>query len=162
VGKKAAGLVVVAAAVVGGATVYVSLEKKPDGLSVGLLQAFTLLLSISGAYVFGKNAAREAAQDVLAPHARSSFRRVRNLYSALQRFAESIVVRRDVLEKIAAENDGLVAVEHVRAAMDLLGTQVFEQIGTADDALEDWRDIVPDEIAALETEAARRGGESLG
>ncbi len=41
------------------------------------------------------------------------------------------------------------------AVLDLLFVQINEQIGTADDAMEDWRDIVPDEVAELE----RRGRE---
>jgi hypothetical protein len=33
---------------------------------------------------------------------------------------------------------------------------VEEQIATADDALEDWRDIIPEEVEQVEEQAARK------
>jgi hypothetical protein len=45
--------------------------------------------------------------------------------------------------------------EHARGSLMALDLMVVEQISTADDALEDWRDLVPDEVAAIEA-AARR------
>jgi hypothetical protein len=49
-----------------------------------------------------------------------------------------------------------IPLDQVIAALDLLFVQINEQIGTADDAMEDWRDIVPDEVAELERRATER------
>ena len=50
----------------------------------------------------------------------------------------------------------MIAFEHARASLMLLEHMVVEQIGTVDDALEDWRDLVPEEVAAIEEAAQRR------
>jgi hypothetical protein len=55
----------------------------------------------------------------------------------------------------ATHSSRQIPIEHAIAVLDLLFVQISEQIGTADDAMEDWRDIVPDEVAELE----RRGRE---
>jgi hypothetical protein len=40
--------------------------------------------------------------------------------------------------------------------MDTIQTQVQEQLGTSSDSLEDWRDIVPEEVKLVEDEAGKR------
>jgi hypothetical protein len=44
----------------------------------------------------------------------------------------------------------------VNGQLAILSALITEQIGTADDALDDWRDIVPDEVEAIEQQAAAR------
>ncbi len=131
----------------------------PDGdpLSLALLQIITLGLSLSGSYWFGTNSARSAAQDVLRPHARSSFRLVQNLAEALQRLGTSIARQQAFLGQLADE--GSLGIVNVDQSLDLLRVQVLEQIGTATNALEGWRDILPDEVAELERRARHLAGE---
>jgi hypothetical protein len=48
-----------------------------------------------------------------------------------------------------------VVIEHIDSSLDVLAAQVLEQIGTANDAMEDWRDLVPEEVAEIEAQAAK-------
>lgn len=129
-----------------------------DSLAVALLQVLALGMSLIGSFFFGRNAAREAAQDVLRPHARSSFRLVQNLARAFQRLGTSVGRQRAFLTDLA-DQDQRVYLVNVQQSMDLLEVQVLEQIGTATSALEGWRDILPDEVADLERRARELEGD---
>lgn len=151
-----AGLLTLSLALI---TVRVTAAPEPNRLAAGLLQGFTLILGIGTSYLFGLASAKSAAEEMLRPHARSAFRRVVALFEAFQRLGNSIGSRTAVLEAIAEDHDGMVPIDHVRGAMDLLLMQVFEQTGTAGDAIEDWRDLVPSEVAAIEAQARERAAQ---
>lgn len=104
-----------------------------------LLQVFSLGLGLIGSYVLGRESARDAAREVVKPHARSAFRRLLSLYRSLSRLAYAI-------ETIRSDCNAHPETIHV---LDKLEGIVVEQIATADDALEDWRDIVPEDVAEL-------------
>ena len=118
-----------------------------------LFQAISHGLGVVGSFVIGNKSARAAAQDVVRPHARSAFRRIVSLYRALGRFSDEIESRRIFLRSVGDET-GKVDGAHIEAALDLLLVQVTEQIGTANDAMDDWRDLVPDEVQAIEDQAS--------
>jgi hypothetical protein len=85
------GLTVVAAsAVLAVVTVFVGVQKKADPLATALLQAFTFILTIVGAYIFGKESVAAAAQDMVRQKVRSAFRRQRGLYAGLGRLIDEI------------------------------------------------------------------------
>jgi hypothetical protein len=129
-------------------TVVVAVSKPPNALAAGLLQAITLVLGVSASYLFGRRSARNAAEQIISPHAKSAFRRVLSLFQAFGRLRESVeVLSQEIGDK--AESDQ-VSVAYVELALKLLRTQILEQIGTANDAMEDWRDMVPDEVAVVE------------
>ncbi|WP_269305309.1 hypothetical protein [Aeromicrobium sp. HA] len=143
-------------------TVGVAVQKDPSRLAVGLLQGIALVLGTAGSYVFGRDASRENAEAIremeaerLSLPARSAFRRVRTLWRALGRQQEAIRAQEQRLDALADLSAGTVQLEHARNALLALEYMVIEQIGTVDDALEDWRDLVPDEIAKIE-EAGRQ------
>ncbi len=50
----------------------------------------------------------------------------------------------------AEENAGSVSLAEVAQAQDMLEIQIKAQINTVVDAIEDWREFVPDEVAAVE------------
>ena len=83
----------------------------------------------------GKNAALEAARSLIRPHALSAFRRVYNLYDSLYRLS----VRIEELKERGPDY-----------RLDLVQALVDEQFTTGRDALEDWRDIVPEEVEEIE------------
>lgn len=132
-------------------TVVVASAKTPNRPAAALLQALTLLLTIGASFAVGRASARVAAEDLLRPHARSAFRRGFGLYLAFGRLNQSIQERQLLIQE-ATNEDGTVDSRYVSMALDLLRAQVIEQIGTANDALGDWRDIVPDEVRAVEAE----------
>lgn len=106
---------------------------------------FQLLISgtgLLGSYIFGRNSARSGALDVVRPHARAAFRRVTALYNSLYRLSAKI-------EELKQEGSDY--------RLDLIQALVNEHIGTGQDAIEDWRDIVPEEVAEIERRSARHG-----
>ena len=98
-------------------------------------QIMALLISLAGSYWFGKQAAIDGARELIRPHARSSFRRLLSLYRSLSRQIA-------IMENCDTPDDYPTTF----ASLEVI---VHEQIYTADDALEDWADIVPDDVAEL-------------
>ena len=102
-----------------------------------MLQFFVLGLGIIGSFLFRKLSAKQAAKDLIKPHARSAFRRLIFLYESLSRLAKAIEKGKD-----ASDSNSNLVLEKLEAIL-------VEQIATADDALEDWRDIVPEDVEEL-------------
>ena len=82
--------------------------------------------------------AREAAEEIIKPHARSAFRRLLSLYLSLQRAAAEI-----------QSSQSSESHEDYQVALAKLDAIVTEQLATADDALDDWNDIVPEDVEEL-------------
>lgn len=112
-----------------------------SGLESVLLQSFSLAIGLLGSFIIGRESVRNAARDVIKPHARSAFRRLLSLYSSLSRLATTIQEARPMNKSPFVES----------TVLDKLEVMVIEQIATADDALEDWRDIVPEDVDELRT-----------
>lgn len=120
-------------------TVLVADHTPPNALATGLLQAFTLVVTLVGAYIFAKPPAEAAAQDKIRSHARTAFRRQRGLYQGLGRLLDEI--DRQAEQEID---------ERVQLKLLILRAMIVEQVGQSDDALSDWRDLAPEEVAELE------------
>ena len=121
-----------------GLTVWVSSERDLSALEASLFQLIILAISLAVSYIFAHKAASGAAQDLIRPHARSAFRRVLRLYDGLFRLANTINERRQ-RERIV-ESDTPDSIQFV----------IELQIRTIVDALEDWRDIVPEDVEDIE------------
>ena len=123
-------------------------ERPLTQLEIVFFQVITLCLSISGAFIFGRQSAIQAAREIIKPHARSAFRRLLSLYDSLSRLATTITNARS--PEPMKNNPILEKLEAI----------VTEQIVTADDALQDWTDIVPDDVDELRKKLARmkKGG----
>lgn len=142
---KRAGIVLLTGAIIVSAIfVVVAANRNLSALENVLLQVFSLGLGLIGSYVLGRESARDAAREMVKPHARSAFRRLLSLYRSLSRLAYAIQTIR---------SDGNVNPE-TNNVLDKLEGIVVEQIATADDALEDWRDIVPEDVAELRAQLA--------
>ena len=122
---------ILAAVAVVGLTIFRDLTT----LEFGLFQLLILATGLLGSYIFGRNAARVGAMEVLKPHARAAFRRIMALYNSLYRLSNRI-------EELSAENPD--------NRLDLIQALVNEQITTGQDAMEDWRDIVPEDVEEIE------------
>lgn len=139
-------------------TYQVATEDEPNKLAAAMLQVISIALGLTGSFVFGRDQSRQAAAEIIKPHAKSAFRRTRNLYLGLGRQREAIAYQGQQLRDLStgapgSEKVSLAAALGSLAALDLVAV---EQISTADDAMEDWRDLVPDEVAAIEAEARER------
>lgn len=144
-------VVLLAAVVVLAALLTILVASKRDLSSLESAQ-FQLVLFAAGllaTYLIGG-----LTGGALRTHARKAFRRLLNLYASQLRLAEALERRRSVLEQSQVE--GRVELRYVSAAIDLLEAQVTEQLSTTQDALEDWRDVVPDEVQKVEEHAKRK------
>ena len=125
------GLVLLAL-LLSGFFVYVTTYRSSTLLEVALFQIFILLAGIVGSWWFGHQA------EVNRSHARSAFRRVTSVYTGLSAAAS-----------IIDESREFDSVEKYRLAFARLEELVRSQLITADDALEDWRDMVPEDVRDL-------------
>jgi len=126
--------------------VIVSGSRDLTDLENVLLQLMILIFSLIGSFLFGKRSAKQAAQEIIRPHARSAFRRVLSLYDSLSRVAFNIQDWRD------RQFDEVVLIEKLNAI-------VIEQISSADHALDDWQDIIPEEVEEIRKKHSRKGQE---
>ena len=134
----AAGLVLVAIGV-SIFVVYTTTTRTLSAVESILWQVFVLTAGLAGSFIFGRQSAREAAKEVIKPHARCAFRRLLSLFESLSRAADVIEFAQDSKSS-----------ENYQVILARLEEIVTAQLMTADDALEDWRDIVPEDVEELE------------
>lgn len=125
--------------------VYIATQRTLTNLEGALLQGFALVAGLVSSFIFGRQSATDAAREIIKPHARSAFRRLMSLYESLSRVGAEI--------ENSKTPKGIVNCEIVLAKLDAI---VIEQLATADHALEDWSDIVPEDVAELRAKLESR------
>ena len=105
----------------------------------GSFATLSLLAGVGGSFIFGQQSVRKAAKDIIKPHARSAFRRLLSLYHSLSRVAATIE---------SSQTSSLPVENQVTLAK--LEAIVVEQLASADDAIEEWKDIVPEDVEELD------------
>ena len=135
-------MLILASVGVSGGFVYLSTIRTLTNLENILFQFFVLGIGLTGSFIFGRRSASAAAREVIRPHARSAFRRLISLYKGLSRVAITI-------EGNEEDNVKLKIIEAI----------VVDQMFTADDALEDWRDVIPEAVAEITTTTHRPSDE---
>ena len=118
--------------------VYIIADTPLTDLENVLLQIIFLAIGCSVSFFVGQKSVEKAAKEMIKPHARSAFRRLVSLYESLSRASTEIQ---------SLDNSG--PLEDYRVAFAKLDAIVTEQLTTADDALEDWRDVVPADVEEL-------------
>ena len=131
----AAILLVLLSVVLSSSFVYLATTRPLTHLEGTLLQVFALFAGLTGSYIFGRQTAGKMAGELVRPHARSALRRLLSLYSGLGRAATAI-------QRCESPDD-------CRETLATLRAIVIEEVVTADDALEDWADIVPEDLEEL-------------
>ena len=114
--------------------VYIAATRDLSSLESVLLQIILLAIGSGISFFAGHRLAQQAAK----LHARSAFRRLLSLYHGFSRAATAIESSQ------SSEPDGDYQVLLAR-----LEEIVTYQLITADNALEDWNDIVPEDVAEL-------------
>lgn len=114
--------------------VVIAATRDLSGLESVLLQIILLAIGSSISFFAGQQAVEKAAK----PHARSAFRRLISLYNGLSRAAKAI----ESSQRSESDEDYQVLLARLREI-------VAHQLITADDALEDWRDIVSEDVKEL-------------
>ena len=118
--------------------VRVSSNRPLTPLESILLQIVILGTGVSGSYLFSQRSAKAAAEQVVRPYARSAFRRVKSLYSGLF-YLKALMDRHHESDTESASQ----IVQVIEAVVD-------QQVNTVADAMADWRDLVPEDVADLE------------
>ena len=114
--------------------VFAASSRELSPLESSLFQAVILGGGLSGSFLFGRMSAMQAARDVIRPHARSAFRRV----LSLRRSLNTLSARIEAMQR-----------ERYDIRLDLIHVVVNEQTFISQDALDDWRDVIPDDISDM-------------
>ena len=115
--------------------IIVSSGRSLSSLEEILFQVVILGTGISASWRIGRSSSISAAQETMRLHARPAFRTVLTLYESLSRLSLQIHVYNEELS-----DSRLETVESI----------VNEQIEIGRSALEDWRDIVPEDVEEIE------------
>lgn len=140
--KRSGQILVFASVAIAIAFVVVAAHRDLSSLENVLLQVMSLGLGLFGSYILGEASARDNAFEIVKPHARSAFRRVLSLYQSLSRLLR---IMNNDKAKIQGNSEAVLIIEKFESI-------VFEQLATSGDSLEDWSDLVPEEIAALRSQ----------
>ena len=126
---------------------YTATERALTEIEAIVFQILALLAGIGGSYIFGRRTSKESIRETIEPHARSAFRRLISLYRSISRVAQ-------IIESEEPPRDDASKIDIIRAI-------VVEQIATADDALADWQDVVPEAVEEMRKEMRiAEGGET--
>lgn len=133
-----AGLLIIMSLSISALVVYTTTTRTLTTVESILWQVFALTAGLAGSFIFGRQSAREAAREIIKPHARSAFRRLLSLYQSLRRAATTV--------ELAQQSDSYEKHEVAFAKIEVI---IVEQLAATDDALEEWRDIVPEDVEEL-------------
>jgi hypothetical protein len=139
------------------ATLVFTTGDKMTDREQGLLQ---FIFFVGGAFLawdIGRQSIKAGAHDVLVPHGKKAVRRIVTLASGLQGLVAMIQSEREVMRERGDANDR-VPVYEVERTFDILDIQIDGQLRMVSDAVEDWRDVVPDEVESLERDGSEPDG----
>ena len=109
-----------------------------------LFQLLTVLAGIVSSLLIGRRQGREATRDA----ARSAFNRAVTIRNGLVNITLSVESRRAFLSEGVGSAKS-VAIRDVHGALDLIAVECRDQIMQANDAIEDWGRIVPEELTKI-------------
>ncbi|MEX2135934.1 MAG: hypothetical protein WEB29_03090 [Chloroflexota bacterium] len=116
----------------------------PDYVAVGLLVIGTLLVAVASVWL-GRTSVRQEAAALIAPLALPPFRRTLSLIRALLDASTLAEEKRRALRREAAKG-GSLSIGSVDAALEVIETHAIISVRQADDALEEWELILPEEV----------------
>lgn len=137
------------------ADVWVKVElagsaRDPSRTEVALVEILSLAIAVLLAFLFGYAYSASAATSKLRAQGRASFRRLQNLFAAIQALGTSLASERASLEEISASSGDAVPSREMTRTLEVFELHYLYQVRTATDVMEDWRDIVPEEVDDLE------------
>ena len=144
--KILAGILIVFTLVMVGVILKTATERELSSQEAIFMQALSFLGALGSSYLFSRQGAEKLAREMFAPHARSAFRRIVALYRGVSHMVQIVDSEDD--NRVKDDNSRLLAIR----------TIALEQIQTANDALEDWREIVPEAVEELEKDIPKDGG----
>jgi hypothetical protein len=145
------GAIVVASAGGLALTVLVNGRKTVDPLASGLLQFFFVVVGVAASFAFGRISSELAAAELVKRDARKAVRRIVGLARTTQLMSSVINDRREFLERQAGSGAESIDVNEELRTLAVLDHVILTQLAQAQDSIEDWRDVVPDEVAEVES-----------
>lgn len=121
---------------------FIAVKRPLTQIEAIILQMFTLLAGLAGSAIISYRLSVKASREIIKSHARSAFRRLVRLYESMSRMATIINA-----SEPADDKTKIVRIEEI----------VRAQIATADDALADWGDLVPESVEELWQDLRNRG-----
>ena len=104
--------------------------------------------------IFSFYSGRQFARIALKRDGQKSVRRILNLVGGMQGLSIAIDQEREYTRAIGGGDDaGNVSIGHVDHTFDVLQREIARELTTVADALEDWRDIVPEAVEDVERRA---------
>ena len=113
------------------AMIIVSAFRPLSTLEMALWQLISLAAGLYGSFLLGRRAAREAAMELLRLHARPAVRRLLAIRESLRRLSLRV-------EEFRREESD--------PRLDVIQAIVVERITLGDSAIEDWRDVAPEDV----------------
>lgn len=140
-------------------TVVVTANEHTSELSKGLLQFIFFVAASVLAIDLGRQSLTKATSDVLKHDGRKAVRRIVSLGNGIGSFSGAIETQQALMQARGDLNGGKVDVFEVEGAFATLEAHVNAQLGIVQDAIEDWRDVVPAEVEAIEDRARKPEGD---
>ena len=122
---------------------YIAADSSLTDLENILLQIIFLAIGSVISYIFGRQSADDAAKKIIRSHAKPAFRGLLSLYVSLSRAASEI-----------RSLDHSESPQNYQVILARIEVTLIDQLMAADNALEHWRDIVPEEVKELEQRLA--------
>ena len=116
--------------------ILVSSSRPLSTLETILFQMLIWLTGLYGSFRFGRSSEMKSARESIRLHARPAFRRALELYYRLYDLSNEI----ESLKRKGADH-----------RLDIIQAIVNEQIRTGNSTIEDWRDIIPDDVDDVAT-----------
>jgi hypothetical protein len=128
-----------------------ALNNKLSQMDEVLLQLLLVVLSVSGSILLAFYSGRGQAQR----EARGAFRQVKAHYEGLQRIsAHAEDLREQLLREASRHDEHYVVGSEAAMGMQSVKWLIDQEIATAEVAVANWRDLLPDESAKLEEQIA--------
>ena len=113
---------------------FIAIKRPLTQIEAVLLQMFTFFAGVAGSAIITHQSSIKASREVIKQHARSAFRRLLRLYESMSQMAAIINA-----SELPDDKTKIIKIEEI----------VRAQIATADDALADWEDLVPEFVEEL-------------
>ena len=124
-----------------------SVSHIPTPVGFVLFTVGTMFATLGGGLV-GRASALAEARKVVAPLIEPAFRRTLSLYRALGRLMHEVDVQRDEVQAMSGSKTSVPS-GRVDTAFLVLKAKLGEQLETSNDALAEWRLVLPDAVEAF-------------
>lgn len=130
-------------------TVQITSRDESTNLENGLLQFILFAAGVMFSFYSGRQTVRATTQEVLRPHGTKSVRRLLTLLAGIQTFSVVIDQERIAIEDAADPEANTVSLAAATHSFNVIQSHIPGEIRTVGDALEDWRDVVPEQVDEL-------------